>query len=560
LQEAWLDDEDTNAPFSSLRSFPIMATNPPPRHRTRLLFGLLLVVLPAITLALPAFWQWADLDPRPIFTLSVIGQSVTTFCVLALPIWVLFFSGFAGRTKGIVLGLMLLLAGTAVAAIDSVKLTGDLRPIPHFRWQGRPEELLEQHLKEAGDSTDLAPIDLTIDRIQDFPRYRGSHGDGIVTSNDLLEWNWTEYPPRLLWRQPCGGGFAGFALAGNVAITIEQRRDQEVIVCYDRATGKERWTYSYRANFRHPTGNGPRATPAITDDGYVYSMGAEGMLVCLDGKTGREKWSVDVVKDNSAKVVMWGMTSSPLIVGDLVIVNAGVDPENNAARALVAYRRSDGAFVWGAGKNRAGYSSPQKVRLAGRDQVLLFNAGGLAGYDPKTGEELWQYPFVTGMDMNIIQPLVLGDDRVFIASETSKGCELLKISRKGNTFAAEPLWANFNLCSKFANPVAVGGAIYGLSNGTLVCIDQDSGRRLWRGRTYGHGQILAVGRNVRAVLIVLSERGYVAVVSADRKGFQERARMDVFKDRTWNTPALAGRRLFLRNDVEMACYELPVME
>jgi outer membrane protein assembly factor BamB len=537
-----------------------MSTLPPPRRRGRLLIGLLLVVLPVITLALPPFWQWADLDPRPIFLLSVIGQSVTTFCLLALPIWVLFLSGFGGRTKGVLVGLMLLVAGAAVAAVDSVKLTGDLRPIPHFRWQGRPEELLDRHLKEAGDSTGLPPIDLTIDRTLDFPRYRGLRGDGVVTSNDLLEWNWSEYPPKLLWRQPCGGGFAGFAVAGNVAITVEQRHDQEVIVCYDRATGKERWTYSYKANFRHPTGNGPRATPALSDDGDVYSMGAEGMLVCLDGKTGKKKWSVDVVEDNSARVVMWGMTSSPLLVEDLVIVNAGVDPDNNAGRALVAYRRSDGTFVWGAGKNRAGYSSPQKARLAGRDQVLLFDAGGLAGYDPKTGEELWQYPFVTGMDMNIIQPLVLSEDRVFIASETSKGCEMIRITRKGTTFAAEQEWANFNLCSKFANPVAVGSAIYGLSNGTLVSIEPEKGRRLWRGRTYGHGQILAVGRNVGAVLIVLSERGYVAVVAADRKSFQERARMDVFKDRTWNTPALAGRQLFLRNDVEMACYELPVME
>jgi outer membrane protein assembly factor BamB len=536
-----------------------MSTLSPPPRRRRLRIGLFLVILAVIAWELAPLWQWADLDPRPIFVLSMIGQIVTPLCLLALPIWFFCFSGLAGRAKVVVAGLVLLLAGAAVASVESVQVNGDLRPVPRFRWEGRPEELLERHLEQADDGTKLPPIDLTVDKLLDFPRYRGLRGNGTVNLDEPVEWSWDAYPPKLLWRQPCGGGFAGFAVAGSVAITVEQRRDQEVVVCYDRATGKERWTYAYDAHFRHPTGNGPRATPTIADNGDVYSLGATGILVCLVGQTGYCKWSMDIVEDNAAKVVMWGMTSSPLIVGDLVIVNAGVNPDSNAGQALAAYRLSDGKRIWAAGSNRAGYSSPQKARLSGREQVLLFDAGGLAGYEPKTGKELWQHPFVTGMDMNIIQPLVLGEDRVFIASETGKGGALLKIARKGDAFTAEQVWANHNLCSKFANPVAMGGAIYGLSNGTLVCIDQDSGERLWRGRSYGHGQVLAIGRAVGGVLLVLSEHGHVAVVAADRKGFHERARMNVFKDRTWNTPALAGRQLFLRNDAEMACYELPTV-
>ncbi len=536
-----------------------MSTQPAPPRRRRLLIGVLLLILPVIAWELAPLWQWADLDQRAIFTLSVIGQVVPSLCLIALPIWFLFFSGFGGRTKAISTCLVLLLAGSAVAAVDSFKFDGNLRPIPRFRWEGRPADLLDRHLEDSGDTTKLPPIDLTVDPLQDFPRYRGIHSDGTVRPIDYLEWDWAEHPPKLLWRQPCGGGFAGFAVAGNVFVTIEQRHEQEVIVCYDRATGTERWTHAYDAAFRHPTGSGPRATPAIAD-GDVYSLGATGLLVCLEGKTGRKKWSVNIVEDNGAKVVMWGMTSSPLIVDDLVIVNAGVDPDKNVEQALAAYRRADGKRVWAVGTNRAGYSSPQKARLAGREQILLFDAGGLAGYDPKTGTQLWQHPFETGMDMNIIQPLVLGENHVFIASETGKGGALLRIAPKKNAFVAEQEWANYNLCSKFANPVAMSGSIYGLSNGTLVCIDQETGQRLWRGRNYGHGQILAIGRAVGGVLLVLSEQGYVAVVSADRKAFHERARLDVFKDRTWNTPALAGRQLFLRNDVEMACYELPAAE
>jgi outer membrane protein assembly factor BamB len=538
----------------------MMSTQPSPPSRRRVLVGLFLIIAPVVALSLAPFWQWADLDPRPIFIMGMIGQIVTSISLIALPIWFLFFSGFSWRTKAFGSVVIVLLLGAAVAAVDSVKFNGDLQPIPRFRWEGRPDELLQRHLDEADDGTKLPLVDLSIDKRFDFPCYRGLRGNGTVNLDQPVEWNWNEHPPKLLWRQPCGGGFSGFAVAGNVAITVEQRRDKEVVVCYDRATGKERWTYAYDAAFRHPTGDGPRATPTITDNGDVFSMGATGVLVCLDGKTGYCKWSVNVVEDNSAKVVMWGMTSSPLIVGEVVIVNAGVDEKNNAGQALAAYRLCDGKRVWATGKNRAGYSSPLKATLAGREQVLLFDAAGLAAYDPKTGAELWQHPFVTGMDMNIIQPLVIGDSRMFIASETSKGGTMLHVSRKGDTFTVEQLWANYNLCSKFANPVAVGAAIYGLSNGTLVCIDQETGERFWRGRAYGHGQILSIGRAVGGVLLVLSERGHVAVVSADRKAFSERGRMDVFKDRTWNTPALAGRQLFLRNDVEMACYELPAPE
>jgi outer membrane protein assembly factor BamB len=155
--------------------------------------------------------------------------------------------------------------------------------------------------------------------------------------------------------------------------------------------------------------------------------------------------------------------------------------------------------------------------------------------------------------MNIIQPIVLSGSRVFVASEASNGGALLQIVKSENGFEAQVVWETKELASKFSNPVAVGGAIYGLSLGTLVCLDERSGERLWKGKRYGHGQLLAAG----GVLIVGGERGSVALVAADRKAFRELASLKVFTDKTWNTPALAGRRLFLRNAGEMACVELP---
>jgi outer membrane protein assembly factor BamB len=133
---------------------------------------------------------------------------------------------------------------------------------------------------------------------------------------------------------------------------------------------------------------------------------------------------------------------------------------------------------------------------------------------------------------------------------------MLRITRTGKTFQVETVWANRFLCAKFANPVASQGAIYGLSQGTMVCLDEKTGERRWRGKYYGHGQLLLVGD----VILVSSEKGYLALVSATPEHFRELARFEVFDGKTWNTPALAGRQLFLRNDEYAACYELPVAE
>jgi outer membrane protein assembly factor BamB len=536
-----------------------MSTPPAARPR-RWTVPVTLLLVSAAVLALPGLWWWADLNPTPQSGLILVARVVAPLCWLLVVVWFFAFSGLAGRIKLTGAVVLLTLLGTAVAAVRSVDIDGTLRPLPHFRWEPSPEDALDRHREgeRDSDSPALPAIDLKVDPLIHFPCYRGVQGDGVVYPLEPLAADWSKTAPEVLWRQPCGGGFAGFAVAGNVAITIEQRREDEAIVCYDRGSGRERWVYSYPARFRDVTGDGPRATPTIYK-GRVYSFGATGELVCLDGATGKKVWQRNAVEDSQARVVTWGMSSSPLVVEELglVIVNPGIDPNNNAGKALAAYRLKDGEVVWAKGDQAAAYSSAMLVtQLAGRRQVLLLDRGGLAGFDPTTGNELWRHPWQTSLGMNIVQPVVFDGDKVFISSEASNGGALLRVSRKGDEFAVAVLWANKSLASKFSNPVALGEGIYGLSLGTMVCLDKRTGKRAWRGRYYGHGQILAIGGK----LLVMSERGYIALVAADMKQFRELARMDVFADRTWNTPALAGRQLFIRNDREMACLELPLKD
>jgi len=172
-----------------------------------------------------------------------------------------------------------------------------------------------------------------------------------------------------------GGGYSGFAVEGNALVTLEQRRDQEVVVCYDTASGAERWTYAYSALFAETLGgNGPRATPTIAGDS-IYSLGAKGKLVCLDLKSGALRWEADILKEN--KNILWGMSGSPLVYEDVVVVNPGAQTAESAGRELVAYDRKSGKEKWHGGTHQAGYSSPMLATLAGRRQIVLFDGEGI---------------------------------------------------------------------------------------------------------------------------------------------------------------------------------------
>jgi len=157
------------------------------------------------------------------------------------------------------------------------------------------------------------------------------------------------------------------------------------------------------------------------------------------------------------------------------------------------------------------------------------------------------------MDMNITQPLVVGPDTVLISSEASNGASLLRIQRDGDKYTIEPVWKTKHLTLKFSSPVVHQGNIYGLSYGILTCIDPATGRSRWKDGHYGHGQILLIDD----VILVLSESGDVALVSANPDEYRERAVLRVFSPKTWNTPAVAGNQLFIRTHEEMACFELP---
>jgi outer membrane protein assembly factor BamB len=365
----------------------------------------------------------------------------------------------------------------------------------------------------------------------------------------MIETDWKANPPKELWRQPAGEGYSSFSVGGGRAYTIEQRYENEVVACYDIATGREVWTHSYPAYFRESLGgDGPRSTPTL-DGVFVYALGAEGDLRCLAAADGTLVWKREILKEFGAQNLQWAMSASPLIEGDKVIVTNSGTP----GPSILAFDKRTGANVWQNDVGQQAYSSPVPAVLAGRRQILNLAGRHLNGIDIENGRLLWQFPFATSILISVANPLVLSGDRVFVSAGYGTGCAMVQVSETDGTWSAKELWSNVRMKNKFSSSVVVDGFIYGLDEDILACLDADTGDRKWKGGRYGYGSVLAVGRH----LLVLAEDGTLALVKATPERHEELASVRIIEDdKVWNNHVLVGGILLARNHREMVCYDL----
>jgi outer membrane protein assembly factor BamB len=381
-----------------------------------------------------------------------------------------------------------------------------------------------------------------------FPQFLGPTRDGTLDAPRLAR-DWASRPPRRLWRQPLGQAWSGFAISGGIAVTQEQRGEEERVVAYETRSGRPLWSHADRTRYETViAGVGPRATPTI-EGSRVFTLGATGILNAIDLASGERLWSHDVVEETGARLPDWGRSCSPLLVDGRVVVIAG----GSDGRRLVAYDAASGAPAWAAGEGGASYSSPTLVTLAGRRQLVVLNAASVSGHDPATGVVLWEQPFPPGQP-NVAMPLLLDPERLLVSVGYGVGSKAYRVSETGGALRATLEWESPRLKSKFANLVIHEGFIYGLDDGVLTCLDPARGERRWKSGRHGHGQLLLVA----GLLLVQTEEGELVLIEPSPDSCRELARFPVLDGKTWNPPALAGSLLLVRNDREAAAYELPV--
>lgn len=388
-----------------------------------------------------------------------------------------------------------------------------------------------------------------------WPSWRGPAGDGISAETGFLK-TWPEGGPKELWRIPLGSGFSSFAAVGDRLFTMTERQgvggsSRQEAICLDAASGRGVWSRELEDGYKEGQGgNGPRSTPAVKD-GIAYFLGAHGTLAALDAATGDPVWTLNILERFKAENITWGLSASPHIEGDLVIVPVGAP-----SSPVVALDRKTGEPVWRCGSDGqgdiAGYATPLAITHAGERQVIVVLGRSVISLDPDGGKILWKHYWRTDFDVNAASP-VYADGKVFVSSGYDHGAVLLEIPKKRGRFPRE-VWKSKVLKNKFSSSVIHEGSLYGFDNTILKCVEFATGRERWRQRGFGYGSLLVADGH----LILLGEGGGLALAKADPSAYIEVARKDgVLRGSVaWTVPVLHRGVLYLRNLVEAVALDL----
>jgi outer membrane protein assembly factor BamB len=508
----------------------------------------------------------------------------TQLMCLALVAWAVASRGFSAGTRRASMAAAIV-AGFGVMAIirtDGVS-SGPLGSDYHWRWTPTAEELLlAQAVEEPKPLPPAAPIAAVPEVMKEtavapippvataaaetglamsegggspkrdasrveWPGFRGPLRDSAIHGVRINS-DWSAAPPVQIWRKPIGPGWSSFAVLGDLIYTQEQRGNDEIVSCYRLSTGEPVWRHRDPIRFYESNGGaGPRATPTI-DNGRVFAHGATGVVNALDARTGKVLWSRNASTDTGVAVPAWGFSSSPLVIDGRVIVAA--------SGALVAYDAATGEQRWLMKSRGGSYSSPHLLTIDGIPQVVLMGGQGTTAVAAADGTVLWDNKWA-GTPM--VQPANLaGGDLLITSADAMSG---LGVRRIGITHGASgwtiaERWTSRGLKPYFNDYVIHKGHAFGFDGNILSAINLETGERAWKGGRYGNGQMLLLAD--QDLLLVTSEEGELALVSATPDKYTEIAKFPALNAKTWNHPVLIGDVLLVRNGEEMVAFRLSI--
>jgi outer membrane protein assembly factor BamB len=378
----------------------------------------------------------------------------------------------------------------------------------------------------------------------EWNQFRGFNKNGTVDENVLPE-KWPSKGLKMLWKKEIGHAFSEVVALGDKIYTMYSEKSDSVsglefVACFDAGTGGEIWKTKVDSIFIDVDGwgDGPRSTPAV-DENIVYSFSASGKLTATSITDGKIVWQVDFVKEFGSVRPRWGFSTSPLLVDNILVMEAGGED----AKAFVAFNKKDGKLLWAKGKGNSLYNSASIAKIDGTTQILFANGSTLYSFNTK-GDTLWTIK--TSIRNPTAMPLFFDGNKIFLSNIHSKGFAIVEVTNN----VAKVTTSGNTMKNDFSSCVYHNGYVYGFDVAALVCISVKSGEKKWTKRGFGKGSLIKVDDK----LIVLSDKGKLIQVKATPDVYTEQGSMQAIRGKCWTAPSFANGKIYVRNLTEMACF------
>lgn len=374
-----------------------------------------------------------------------------------------------------------------------------------------------------------------------WPGLRGPGHDGAVRDARLFEGEIDGL--EITWQRGLGAGYPVVVADGERLVATFQDAASDVIAAFDPASGEELWRHEIGKGYAGHTGShdGPIATPALAG-GRVFVLGPRGHFVALDVIDGSDLWTTHLADDLGSTAPFYGFGSSPVVAGDVVIVQIGA----GEGKGIAGFNVADGEMLWSAAGDPVQYHSPVLADLGGRRQVVAADDTHLTGIDPSSGDVLWSHAHggdERAMGGATIVPVPAGENRILLLHQHPESVMLQIDIADDDSWRIEELWTSRAIKSTYVLPVFHNGYLYGMSGKIFTCVDAATGETVWRAREPGDGFPTLVGDH----LVIMSKPGTLRVAAASPAGYNELASLELFDEVSWSAPAFVDGHLYVRS-------------
>lgn len=377
----------------------------------------------------------------------------------------------------------------------------------------------------------------------DWPQWRGKNYDAIALESDVFK---EGHGLKIAWKKPLGSGYSSISIAGDHAVTMFSDSTYDYVVSLDANSGAEEWRVRIDSTYigHHGSHNGPISTPII-NDGKVYALGPKGHLLVIDLATGKKVWAKNLRSDHEAVEPFYGFSTSPLIHGNVFIVETG-----GLNSTISGFDKNTGKLLWATGTDTVQYQSPMIINVGNEAQVVCVGDKYLYGLNPESGKMLWEH-YHNGR-WRSINPVFIDSNKMFV-NHSQRESVLLSINKNSDEYSVEELWKSRESVRTYNTSVYHEGYIYGYSARFINCIDVKTGELKWKSRPPGDGFLILVDGHL---VIVNKRQGSIHIAKASPEGYEELTSLDVLDGLTWNPPSFAGGKIYARSLTHIAAIDI----